>query len=106
MRVLDNNRGETLIEVLASILIATLSVALLFGCVMASSSMDQKTQNVDYAHYDALAAAETRTGTATTGKNVSIKNTDESIIGGSATIPIEIYGGEDIYSYKREVISP
>ena len=31
MKKLHNSRGETLVEVLASILIASLSVALLFG---------------------------------------------------------------------------
>ena len=41
MKILRNNWGETLIEVLASILITTLSVALLFTCIMASSKIER-----------------------------------------------------------------
>ena len=66
MKLLHNNRGETLVEVLASILIATLSVALLFSCVMASSEIEKRVKVVDAAHYDALSKAEEQTSSTST----------------------------------------
>lgn len=94
---LKNSRGETLVEVLASILIASLSVALLFGCVMASANMDRKAGELDGKHYEALTAAETRSGTAISG-NVEIQNSKNSV---KKKLDIQLYGGEGMYSYKR-----
>ena len=99
MKKLQENRGEMLVEVLASILIASLSVALLFSCVTASSKMDGSAQNVDESHYAALSAAEGQTGTPVSGTDtVTIKNTGT---GGEQSVEIEIYGGAETYSYKR-----
>ena len=50
MKKLHNSQGETLVEVLSSILIASLSVALLFGCVMASAGMDREAQDLSLIH--------------------------------------------------------
>ena len=44
---LRNSRGETLVEVLASVLICALSVMLLFGAVMASGRIDLQAQAAD-----------------------------------------------------------
>ena len=103
---LHNNRGETLIEVLASILIASLSVTLLFSCVMYSSTKKYSDEEgVDYKHYEALAAAEARSGDFTPG-SVTIKKKDES---SGASIDIDIFGNFDdgMNSYKRaEVTGP
>ena len=97
---LHDNRGETLVEVLASIVVAALSVTLLFSCVMTSSSVDNTTKGVDEEHYEALTGAESKesqfiivdTGT------VTIKNE----AGEEATFAVDIYGGEGgVYSYKK-----
>lgn len=102
MKKLRNNRGETLIEVLASVLVAALSVALLFGCVMAASTIDGDAQKRDEAHYNALSAADAYTtapdATPVPG-NVTI--TREGVPNVTPAIAIEIYGGEGMYSYKR-----
>lgn len=97
MKKLHNSRGETLVEVLASILIASLSVALLFGCVMASSNMDRDAKKLDGEHYTALTAAEVQSGTGTSGK-VKIQNPNNSA---EKDLDIKIYGGAGLYSYKR-----
>lgn len=55
---LKSSRGETLVEVLASILICTLSIALLVGAVMASSRMDLQAREADEEYYAALTKAE------------------------------------------------
>lgn len=58
MKKLHNDRGETLIEVLASIVIGSLSVALMFGCIMVSAKMDEDARDLDKKHYAGLTAAD------------------------------------------------
>lgn len=107
MKKLRNNRGETLVEVLASIVVAALSVTLLFGCIMAASAMDKDAQKRDEAHYNALSEADSQvTPTPEGGATPTSAPTPTpyvTIIGGSSEVtpPITIYGGEGMYSYKR-----
>lgn len=102
---LNSQQGETLVEVLASILIASLSVALLFTCVMASVQIDRSAQKADEAYYKALSIAETQDSTdtdyPTSSGKVTIKN-------GSATkeLDITLYGGEGVYAYAKKVAGP
>lgn len=101
MKKLHNSRGETLVEVLASILIASLSVALLFGCVMASSNMDRDAKELDKKHYEALAAAEARTGASTSAKVTVTNDAITDLTAKTKEIPVDIYGDAELYSYKR-----
>lgn len=97
MKKLRDSRGETLVEVLASILIASLSVALLFGCVMASSNMDRGAKKLDKEHYEALTAAEAQSGTGISG-TVKLQNIKNS---GKGSLSVEIFGDAGLYSYKK-----
>lgn len=114
IKTFRNNRGETLIEVLASILIAALSVALLFTCVMVSGKMEESAQKKDAEHYNALTEAETQitptpdpsapvptvpAGTVTIEKMDSSGNVEATA---SPAPSIEVYGDEGMYSYKRK----
>lgn len=105
-QMLHNNRGETLIEVLAAVLITALSVALLFTCIMASARMDDAAQELDAEHYNALSEAEVQTkdptGTPLPDGTVTISREDSSGTTYSANPApsIEIYGGDGLYSYK------
>lgn len=108
MKTLRNDRGETLIEVLASILIAALSVALLFTCVMASSRMEQSAQKKDAEHYSAFTAADTQDTSALSDGTVTVSRINPADKDDStpapmetATPPIGFYGGVGMYSYKR-----
>lgn len=94
---LRSERGETLVEVLASILIVSLSVMMLVGSVMASSRVDVETEKLDKKHYKALTSAETHRGDEMTGMTVTIKGS----AGGTVTPDITIYGGAGMYSYER-----
>lgn len=99
---LHDDRGETLVEVLAAILIATLSVALLFTCIGASAKIEDTVIERDVEHYIALSEADARTtptaGAAPVpGAIVTIEGS-----GASATASVEIYGGEGMYSYKEK----
>ena len=120
--IVRNNRGETMVEVLASILIATLSVAMLFSCVAASSRMDRDAEGLDEKHYNALSDAEGYVTPAPDPEagpaspvNVTVARMpaaagpevpDPSLPEpdpepeASVDVPIAIYGGEGMYSYK------
>lgn len=98
MKKLRDDRGETLVEVLAAILVASLSVALLFSCVMASSDLDVKAKSVDEDYYQALSAADGQAGEPSSGQ-VTISSKDKENV--SKDMTIDIYGGEGLYSYRR-----
>ena len=91
------NRGETLVEVLASIVIASLSVALLFGGIMASSTIERSAQTADRSFYEALSNAEGRGGT---GEEVEITVSRSG--GGSAKPKVWRYGGKGVYAYYKD----
>ena len=95
-----NSRGETLVETLAAILIAALSVALLVGSVTASGNLARQADQSDTSFFDLLTKAEAR-GEPLSGIGVDpeVKITEG---GKTATIPVQVYGGEDLYSYARQ----
>lgn len=93
---LSSNQGETLVELLASILVATLSVALLIGCVTASFQLGRQADQSDSYFYQTLTAAEDRQTPLTDG---IIQVTE----GGSlVSLPVQVYGDEDLYAYARK----
>lgn len=100
-RKLKDNRGETLVEMLASILIAALAVALLFTCCMASVQMGGQARAADKRYYENLSAAEARTEVKEAGK-VKVEGNSNSV-----EVEIQLYGGEGTYSYqwKKEGVS-
>ena len=99
-RKLKDSRGETLVELLAAILIAALSVALLFTCCMASVEMGRESQAADERYYVNLSAAEARTEVKVTEK-VKVEGNSESV-----EVDINLYGGDGMYSYQREEVPP
>ena len=95
-RKLRGQRGETLVEVLASILVASLSVVLLLGGVAVSVNINRQADAADNAFYENLTTVESRTGTPKSGTI--------TIAGGAASIsiPVRVYGGEDLWSYALD----
>lgn len=104
-RKLRSKRGETLIEVLASVLVASLSIALLFSAVMAAGRINQSARDADEAFYTSLQNAQTYGGTplpASTSKKVTLKNE----AGDKKEIEVTFYGengdgGYDVLSYRK-----
>lgn len=90
---LRSQRGETLVEILASVLIASLSVALLIGGVAASANLGRQADTTDKYFYETLTAAENRQIPVGYG---AVELTEGST---SLEIPVQIYGGEGLYSY-------
>ena len=104
------SRGETLVETLAAILIASLSVALLFTFVTAAGDMDKKAREKDYGYtdeagvkhvgdYEALSKAEKSddSDTSAVSSTVNVSGTG----GATPTFSVKIYGGNGMYSYKE-----
>lgn len=109
-KLIHNDRGETLIEVLASVLIATLSVTLLFGCVTTASKLDTDAKALDGGYYAGLTEADVQVkstkpeATPVPTGTVTIERVEGNTVKASAAPTIEIYGDADVgvYSYKRK----
>lgn len=99
-RKLKDSRGETLVELLAAILIAALSVAVLFTCCLASSEMGRETQAADERYYESLSNAEGRRGTPVDGK---VRVAGDST---HTDVDIQLYGGDGMYSYQWKGAAP
>jgi len=93
---LNSSKGETLVEVLVSILICTLSVALLFSGIMASARINKQAEISDNGFFGVLNAAEEKKG------DVFKKDTINVSIDGieTATFSVNYYGNDTIHSYK------
>lgn len=107
---MQDSGGETLIEVLVSILIGALAVFLLFGAVIVSVNLDRKARAADEALKKSIEKAENRTEEAgnsvvPAGKNfikVTLKNSTES----ENIENITFYGDEQALSYKLNESAP
>ena len=95
---LHSSRGESLVETLAAILIATLSVGLLMGGVAVSAHLERQADQTDTSFYTTLQQAEERFTPVTEGVNPSPK---VSITSGGTSIdlPVQVYGGTGLWSY-------
>lgn len=96
---LSQSRGETLVEVLAAVLIAALSVALLFGGIMASSTIGRSAQTSDKSFYETLSAAESQ---KEGGTDLTVTVSRESAPSASKNLDVKRYGGTGACSYAKE----
>lgn len=97
---LQDNRGETLVEVLASILIGALSVSLLFGAILVSSRMDRSAEQTDETFHASLRAAEDQTVPLTDPTMVTVKNEALSdLTKQEKDVSVNFYGGKGALSY-------
>lgn len=104
-RKLKDTRGETLVEMLASILIAALSVAVLFTCCLASVEMGRESRAADEKYYEALSEAERREKLPEEPEDPPppVETGKVRVVGNNTSkdITINLYGGEEMYSYKK-----
>ena len=116
---LHDARGETLVEVLASVLICSLAVLLLLSYTTAATRIDKSTQDHDVAYYAALNAAEAHTGVTAED---SADPADPPALGASVsgevtvsaaypavntvTVDVEYFGGDGVYSYAASSPAP
>ena len=118
---LRNSRGETLVEVLVSVLVCALSITLLAGAVTASANIDLRAQAADTEYYTALSKAERQSRTPAGGSseadtyNSLPGETKVSVTSGSggsveiepdATSKLYFYGTERLLSYANDKPEP
>lgn len=100
-RKLRNSRGETLVELLASILICFLSVLLLFGAIGAAGNMDLTARASDARYYDDLSKAERQSGTDACfpppAARITVTNASETVA--LDEDKLVFYGTERLLSY-------
>lgn len=113
---LTASRGETLVEMLACIVIAVLSVSLLVSGITVSARINQSAEHSDEFFYRALSAAEERSGIVkrpAEGEKISETQAPGAAISGKVivtpdtsnigiTFDVKFYGGEGVYSYGME----
>ena len=93
MNKLRNNRGETLIESLVSILIAVLAFGILATSVVTAEKINAKTRNTDVMfQYDKAEEID--------GKKVELKSTDKTKTG-SGKVSLYENNGYYYYSYDK-----
>ena len=99
----NDAHGETLVEVLASVLICSLSVALLFSMVMASGNMDQSAKKAEKDFSESLNLAEAQTAPADPalippGVKVEVRNSGKPS-SSTKQLTVVFYGGRGALSY-------
>lgn len=104
---LNNARGETLVEVLACVLICALSITLLVGAVTVSANIDGRAQKTDGEYYAALSRAEAQNEAehletlfgrdVSSGLKITVENlgTDPNRRG----VTVYFYGSEKLFSF-------
>ena len=95
---LRNSRGETLVEVLASVLICALSVMLLLGAVSASTSIGLQAQAADEDYYTALSKAERQSKVP----GGSLETDIYSGLSGGSENGLHFYGASRLLSYALD----
>lgn len=92
MNKLRNNRGETLIESLVSILIAVLAFGILATSVVTAEKINAKTRNTDVMFkYDKAEEID--------GKKVELKSTDKTKTGSGK---VSLYKSNGYYYYSHD----
>lgn len=102
---LKNTRGETLVEVLACVLICALSITLLTGAVTVSVNIDSRAQKSDGEYYAALSRAEAQEERLDTLFGKSVSSGLEITVENQQTDPdrkgitVYFYGSENLFSF-------
>lgn len=108
MKKLRQNKGETLIEAMVSLLIALLSMGLLSTCVLAAANINADTRAADEKYNSELQTAEGLIEDGYTAEEVTVELRFQSVETQTATV--KLYGPEDsafaAYDYEAEETQP
>ena len=96
---LHSRRGETLVEVLASVLICALAVLLLVSFATVSTRINKNAQDSDETYYAALNDAEAQTTAAATPVAGNVTVSDNAVTPHTTSVPVNYYGGSGVYSF-------
>ncbi len=102
---LMRNSGESLLELLASVLVGSLSFGLLLTFIAAAARMDDSGEKNDRDYYKSLAEAEVQDKAAAMNeegfpKKEKVKVILEENPGITAEPEVICFGGHGVYSYK------
>ena len=92
---LRSNRGETLVETLAAILVIGLVSGAFAAGISAAAKMNRRAMEKDDALYAAVTAAEQQLPESATPGVIQV-----TVGGTSAEIPVSFYGKEHLYTYR------
>lgn len=103
MNKLKNRRGETLVEMLAAILIFTLASVVLYSMITTATDMNEQARRKDEQNQAQMVALELQEGTPKTG-TVSIKVTSSNgTVNTMNNIKVKLYGeANGLYAYYPE----
>lgn len=104
---LRSRRGESLVEILAAVLVCALSVLLLASASMAAGNMNHVSSDQDKTYYGALNHAEARdTATGSDTLTVSVDRGTSEAGYGPVYASVSLYGGEGVYSFAAVTSAP
>lgn len=105
---LRNAQGETLVEVLASVLVCALSVMLLAGAVSASARIDLQAQESDAEYYETLSKAEGQAAgdECTPAASLKVAVTNQDGVREEDFTDLTFYGSERLLSYAMPKPAP
>lgn len=101
-RKLRSRRGETLTEMLVSIVILGLSIAMMATMIITSTKITERSTAKDSEYRDQLSAAEAQDDSESTPGKGKVTITDKNGVStSSVTVNVNIYGGDgELKSYK------
>lgn len=102
---LKNNSGESLVELLASVLIGALSMGLLLTLIIAAARMDRGAEKYDMDFYKSLGEAELQDETALENEaGFPKKSTVKVVLAENPAVTADpeviCFGGNGVYSYR------
>lgn len=102
---LVNNSGESLLELLASVLVGSLTLGFLLTLIAAAARMDKTAEKNDRDYYESLAEAEVQNEAAAVNEEGFPKKGEVKVIleenpGVTAEPEVICFGGHGVYSYK------
>ena len=98
---IKNRKGESIVEVLCAILVVALAAGLLMSCFTLSRNMAEQAKKADENLLENITNAEVFSSPPTTGLQAEIKYTGSDTPTSSTSIPVDAYGGNNVYSYKK-----
>ncbi len=103
-KLLGDQRGETLIETLAAIVICTLATVVLLSATVTAVNLNKQANDLGQVLQQEQQAAELSRGTTSVG-TVTIKGTGTAL-GQKAEYDIDYYGGEHLRAYRYSAVVP
>ena len=103
---LHNNKGESIAEVLVSLLISSLALVMLASMINSSSRIIQSSKVNMESYYSANNALEARTGTASGSGTLSIEDGSNKAVHlsyGGGTVSVNYYKNDNAPSGKQVV---